>query len=533
MILTLALNLAHFDDVDAGHKTSTIRKGRREVQEGSYIRFVGAPHRVRSATVFVREVRHLRVSDLNEDHVRTEGVATIAELKALLREYYRDIRDEDFVTYVRFEASPVADDVQITYGEVNTETFSKACREMRWDIGWASWTDALLGVWNLIGTTRTDLNDHVGARILQSDFERGEITLSFPATNVDWEYNSVPALLSLVGGDVLGSSGVGNSAVVRSVRLPDSVTRQFSGPKLGIGGVRRICKVPDRPIVAFSVKPRLGLTSREFATLCTEAALGGIDIVEDDERLSNQRHSRLLERAEVTLEALARSGRNTVYSANITGRADEIVYVAEELVKLGVRMLKIDVLPTGYSALQAVSEWLHTSPHDVAITVYPAMTRLYERSLPRDFILELAKLCGADMVYAGVPVLPAAGRSHDAVRDFARAAEHHEGLKQRKFHQPVLPTISTSITPMNIGAYAQLLGNDVAFFVGAGIAAYKGGLKAGAELLLKALAHAHDDDPAFFTREELDLAGESRFGEFARYSDLQEEVADQFSHLRE
>ena len=395
------------------------------------------------------------------------------------------IEENDRLVQIFFEPLPVQGVMKISYAKINAETFNDARTEMTRDMGWGSWTDDLAAIWSLLNIDADELNRRVTVHPSQSNAGEQTIIMDVPATVLDWNYNGIAGLLSLIAGDVLGSTGVGQLAKITSVSFPDSVRRHFPGPRLGIEGIRELCQVDDRPIVAFSVKPRIGLSTPEFARVCRAAALGGVNIVEDDERLSNQSLSPLVERAEAALQET--QGTATIYSANITGRADVAVDVAKELIDLGVRMLKIDVLPTGFSALQAVSEYIHRNKLDVGITVYPAMNKLFEKVIPRDVLLELCRWCGADVVYAGVPPLPNAQRHHDAV-PFENAAEHHRLLKQQSpFHRAVLPTISTHITPLNIGAYTALSGPNVGFFVGAGISAYTGSVTEGTQLLMRAV----------------------------------------------
>lgn len=500
-----------FEPIRTGRKTSTIRRN-ITCEVGTYLRFEASSGSPQQAMVVVEDVSRIAFSELTNEHARTEFVGSVEELQALLREYYPDIEPDDELTVVEFTYLPPDSEINVEYSSLPTdqEQFDNALAEMQRDLGWASWTRDLTAVWNeLDDLTAETLDGHCNVYIQQSNLNDQTATFAIPSSLIDWSYNGIPALLSLVAGDVIGSSGVGN-VQVRRINLPDPVRRQFFGPKMGISGVRRLCGVEERPIVAFSVKPRVGMTTGQFARVAQAAGEGGIDIVEDDERQSNQSMSRVLDRAEAAIEAL--EDLDAVYSANITGRADRMVSLAESLVARGVRMLKIDVLPSGFAALQAVSEWIHDQDHDVAITVYPAMNKLYERTVPRRFLLELCRLCGADVVYAGIPELHREGRTQDAVR-FREAAELHQLLKtERAFHHPVLPTVSTAITPLNIGAYSELAGPNVGFFVGAGVSAYTGELREAVELLMRACRNPTQGEDIFETDELERLVG-SGFGE--------------------
>lgn len=52
------------------------------------------------------------------------------------------------------------------------------------------------------------------------------------------------------------------------------------------------------------LKPKIGLTPKETAKQCYEAALGGIDIIKDDEMTSDLPRCRIEERLSAVMEAL-------------------------------------------------------------------------------------------------------------------------------------------------------------------------------------------------------------------------------------
>ncbi len=548
---TLKLDDEFFGLIEQERKTSTIRlitdeNKNDDYPRDSYLRFLSCKKgSFKSATVQILSTRNIKYSEITEEVCTPEGFINIKDLKDNLKKYYSGISEDSDLRVIDFRLHRPNDDIQIVYEGIAQETFDKAIVEIERDLGWGSWTDDFPDeVWTLLETKRECLDKKVGVEIVDSNRESQTITVRIPAKNIDWQYNGVSALLSLVAGGVLGSSGVGKDMRVRSVNLSPSIRTQFSGPTLGICGIRKLCKVYDRPIVTFTVKPRLGLDDDQFTRLCVEVAKGGVDIIEDDERLSNQEYSRLIDRAGKTINAL--NNLDTLYSANISGRADKIVYVAEELIKIGVKLLKIDVLPVGFSGLQAVAEWLQSNNKEVGITVYPAMNKLFERGMSRNFILDLCRLCGADMVYAGIPTFQeSVNRSQDSAL-FYKTAEYHRLLKREDgIHKQVLPTISTNITPLNAAAYTRLLGKNVGFFVGAGIVAYGGGPKAGAELLMKTIEDAArniDEDTTevkdkFFNNQddkdyEQALNNCIGFGELVKYSGVPSDIKKVFRNIK-
>ena len=59
--------------------------------------------------------------------------------------------------------------------------------------------------------------------------------------------------------------------------------KSFKGPKFGIDGVRELLGVPERPLINNMLKPKTGHTPDVAADMCYKAAVGGVDIIKDDE----------------------------------------------------------------------------------------------------------------------------------------------------------------------------------------------------------------------------------------------------------
>ena len=106
------------------------------------------------------------------------------------------------------------------------------------------------------------------------------------------------------------------------IEFPKQLLDSFKGPAFGISGIRKLLKVPKRPLVGTIIKPKLGLETKDHAKVAYEAWLGGCDIVKDDENLSSQSFNPFEERLTQTLEsrdkAQDETGERKVYMINIT-----------------------------------------------------------------------------------------------------------------------------------------------------------------------------------------------------------------------
>ena len=102
----------------------------------------------------------------------------------------------------------------------------------------------------------------------------------------------------------------GNSALLPGTRLidfdlPDSLLAQFTGPRLGVAGIRELFAAPERPLLATALKP-MGLSAERLAQTTYELALGGIDLIKDDHSLANQEFAPFRERVERCAAAVRR-----------------------------------------------------------------------------------------------------------------------------------------------------------------------------------------------------------------------------------
>ena len=170
-----------------------------------------------------------------------------------------------------------------------------------------------------------------------------------------FEKGNIPQYLSVIAGNLFG---LGKLEAVRllDIDLPENLCG--CGPKFGIEGVRRIVgtEVSGRPHIGTIIKPKVGLNPKDTAQVAYEAALGGLDLIKDDETLTNQTFCPLFERLEAVMDALDRAkdetGKQVLYAVNVTTGGDRIVELAHKAVSAGANMLMVDVLTAGFSAIQ-------------------------------------------------------------------------------------------------------------------------------------------------------------------------------------
>ncbi len=174
-----------------------------------------------------------------------------------------------------------------------------------------------------------------------------------------FEPANMPNILSSVAGNVFGLKALKNLRLL-DIQMPKDLINSFKGPMFGIAGIRKLLKVPERPLVGTIIKPKLGLKTKDHAKVAYDAWSGGCDIVKDDENLSSQKFNPFEDRLSQTLEsrdkAQQETGERKVYMVNITAETNLMLKRAEAVIAQGGEYVMVDILTTGWSALQTLRD---------------------------------------------------------------------------------------------------------------------------------------------------------------------------------
>ncbi|OPY49909.1 MAG: Ribulose bisphosphate carboxylase [Methanosaeta sp. PtaU1.Bin112] len=203
--------------------------------------------------------------------------------------------------------------------------------------------------------------------------------------------------------------GLGDLKKVRlqDVIFPESLLSAHSGPRFGIEDARKILGVYDRPLIGTIVKPKVGLDREGTAAVAAAAVRGGLDLVKDDETLTDQSFCPLISRLEAVMAALGKvekeTGKKAFYAVNVTVGPDKILERAERAVDHGANMVMIDVLTTGFSALVDLSRHIRV-PIQVHRTMHGAFTRDKSHGISMLIISKLVRMTGGHQ--------PAHGKLH-------------------------------------------------------------------------------------------------------------------------
>lgn len=138
-----------------------------------------------------------------------------------------------------------------------------------------------------------------------SDAERKvwRVTISYPE---DAAGEELPQLLNVLFGLTCQHAEV----QLVDFQLSPGMASWMPGPRFGIQGLRELCGVADGPLLCTALKP-MGRSVEELAAMAYAFAVGGIDIVKDDDGLQNQRWAPFEERVSAVAKAVAKANAET------------------------------------------------------------------------------------------------------------------------------------------------------------------------------------------------------------------------------
>jgi ribulose-bisphosphate carboxylase large chain len=264
---------------------------------------------------------------------------------------------------------------------------------------------------------------------------------------------------------LFGNASLGRGVRLTDLGLPGRLLAGFSGPALGVAGLRRLCRVTERPLLCAPAKP-IGLSSAALARICYALAAGGADIVKDDHGLADQASAPFQERVarchDAVCEANARSGGHAVYVPNLARgglRAfEDLDYVRER----GCRGVLVSPLLIGPDTVRAIA-----ARGDVAVLAHPTFTgTLLQRRhgiVPAVLYGTLFRLMGSDAV-----IYPNAdGRF--PLRPADCLAINHCLRSPLGRLKPALPVAGGGVDAARVPYWIRRYGRDTMFLVGSSL----------------------------------------------------------------
>ena len=157
--------------------------------------------------------------------------------------------------------------------------------------------------------------------------------------------------------------------------LPPEYVNHYLGPYVGTTAIRYILKKSEGPITATVPKPKIGMTVEQHIKVAEDAWRGGIDIIKDDENLTNQNFNKFQTRVEKMSKIREKVEKETgdIKEAfiNVTSETHEMEKRIQQVAENGFKYFMVDVLTCGFSALQSVRNL--AKDNNMAIHAHRAM----------------------------------------------------------------------------------------------------------------------------------------------------------------
>ena len=339
--------------------------------------------------------------------------------------------------------------------------------------------ESSVGTWTEL-TTEKPYVKRLAAQVF--DIKANVIKIAYPIEL--FEPANMPNILSSVAGNVFGLKALKNLRLL-DIHFPKALLGSFKGPAFGIAGIRNLLKIPTRPLVGTIIKPKLGLKTIDHAKVAYEAWSGGCDVVKDDENLSSQTFNPFEERLSQTLEsrdkAQQETGERKVYMVNITAETNLMLKRAEAVVAQGGEYVMVDILTTGWSALQTLRDQNFKLVIHAHRAGHAAFTKNKQHGIAMRPIATVARVIGVDQLHVGTVVGKMSETKAEVLENIDACKSSMGNLK------PVLPVASGGIHPRLVPALLETFGNDVVIQAGGGIHGHPNGTVAGSKAMRQAV----------------------------------------------
>lgn len=367
-----------------------------------------------------------------------------------------------------------------------------------------------VGTWIKIPGITDEMIEKYQARVLSYTLLSEEpetsfiLVLSFPTVN--FAGNFATLLTSVLGNDV------STSLEVRLENLEftnDGIKDMGYSKKISpIDKLRNITGVYDRPLMLNMIKPCLGFDTKTGAEFFREVAMGGMDMVKDDELLANPTYNPLKARIDAYLkvseEVYDITNKRTIYIPNITDSPQKMREHAKYAIKAGIKACLINFVFTGFDAFAEIcrefDEDLFIMGHYAGVGVYQGQKCGMSDQINLGI---LPRVAGADAVMTMYP----------KVTDVKGRMGYYQNVQLQKAEiegmEKIVTTVGGGITPLDVYEIREELGNDIIIGVGGAVQGHPMGTTPGSKAVMDAVIAAADGveiEDAIKTSKELSAA---------------------------
>ncbi|RMH45282.1 MAG: form I ribulose bisphosphate carboxylase large subunit [Alphaproteobacteria bacterium] len=354
------------------------------------------------------------------------------------------------------------------------------------------------GTWTTVWTDLlTDLEYYKGRAYRIEDVPGDDNAFyAFIAYPIDlFEEGSVVNVITSLAGNVFGFKAV-RGLRLEDIRFPLHYVLTCGGPPHGITVERDILNKYGRPLLGCTIKPKLGLSAKNYGRAVYEALRGGLDFTKDDENINSQPFMRWKQRFDFVMEAVqkaeAETGERKGHYLNVTaGTVEEMLKRAEYAKSLGARIIMHDFLTAGFTANTTLANWCRDN--GLLLHIHRALHAVLDRNPNHGIhfrvLAKMLRLSGGDHMHSGTVVGKLEGDRAatlgwiDIMRDRYIKEDRSRGIFFDQDFGPMpglFPVASGGIHVWHMPALVSIFGDDSVLQFGGGTLGHPWGNAAGA-----------------------------------------------------
>ncbi len=269
------------------------------------------------------------------------------------------------------------------------------------------------GTWTTVWTDLlTDMDYYKGRAYHIEDVPGDDAAFyAFIAYPIDlFEEGSVVNVFTSLVGNVFGFKAV-RALRLEDVRFPIAYVMTCNGPPHGIQVERDIMNKYGRPMLGCTIKPKLGLSAKNYGRAVYECLRGGLDFTKDDENVNSQPFMRWRQRFDFVMEAIhkaeAETGERKGHYLNVTAPTPHEMFKRAEYAKeIGAPIIMHDYITGGLCANTGLAQWCQDN--GLLLHIHRAMHAVIDRNPNHGIhfrvLTKILRLSGGDHLHTGTVV---------------------------------------------------------------------------------------------------------------------------------
>ncbi len=269
------------------------------------------------------------------------------------------------------------------------------------------------GTWTTVWTDLlTDMDYYKGRAYAIEDVPGDDSCFyAFIAYPIDlFEESSVVNVFTSLVGNVFGFKAV-RALRLEDVRFPLAYVKTCNGPPHGIQVERDKMDKYGRPLLGCTIKPKLGLSAKNYGRAVYECLRGGLDLTKDDENVNSQPFMRWRDRFLFVQDAIetaeAETGERKGHYLNVTAPSPEEMYERAEFAReLKSPIIMHDFLTGGFCANTGLARWCRKN--GMLLHIHRAMHAVLDRNPHHGIhfrvLAKALRLSGGDHLHTGTVV---------------------------------------------------------------------------------------------------------------------------------